>query len=204
MFVLGKLENNKKQKKETLYSTAFELFTTKGLSKTTISDIVNKAGVAKGTFYLYFKDKYDIKNKLVTHKAQDLFMQAHKDLKKTDITDFEEQIMFIIDHIINTLKNNTSLLYFIAKNLSWGVFRNALNSSPEDSEENFYDMFKDMIPRDSMDDNSAELLLFQLVEFISSTAYSTILYNEPVSLNKFLPHMHNTIHLMINSYYHKP
>ena len=26
----------------------------------TISDIVEKAGVAKGTFYLYFKDKYAI------------------------------------------------------------------------------------------------------------------------------------------------
>ena len=40
-------------------TTAFELFTTKGLTKTTISDIVDQAGVAKGTFYLYFKDKYD-------------------------------------------------------------------------------------------------------------------------------------------------
>ena len=54
-------------------NTAFELFTTKGTNQTTISDIVNKAGVAKGTFYLYFKDKYDIRNKLVSHKTSDLF-----------------------------------------------------------------------------------------------------------------------------------
>ena len=62
---MGKLELNKKRKKSALYNTAFELFTTKGLAKTTISDIVENAGVAKGTFYLYFKDKYDIRNKLV-------------------------------------------------------------------------------------------------------------------------------------------
>ena len=65
---MGKLESNKKKKEDALYNTAFELFTTKGTNKTTISDIVEKAGVAKGTFYLYFKDKYDIRNKLASSK----------------------------------------------------------------------------------------------------------------------------------------
>ena len=37
---MGKLELNKMRKKSALYNTAFELFTTKGLAKTTISDIV--------------------------------------------------------------------------------------------------------------------------------------------------------------------
>ena len=37
---MGKLELNKKKKKDALFNTAFELFTTKGLTKTTISDIV--------------------------------------------------------------------------------------------------------------------------------------------------------------------
>ena len=75
---MGKLELNKKKKKDALFNTAFELFTTKGLTKTTISDIVNQAGVAKGTFYLYFKDKYDIRNKLVSHKTGELFFRAHE------------------------------------------------------------------------------------------------------------------------------
>ena len=59
---MGKIDNNKKYKKETLLNTAFDLFTTKGINKTSISDIVDNAGVAKGTFYLYFSDKYDIRN----------------------------------------------------------------------------------------------------------------------------------------------
>ena len=37
---MGKLESNKKKKEDALYNTAFELFTTKGTNKTTISDIV--------------------------------------------------------------------------------------------------------------------------------------------------------------------
>lgn len=52
---MGKLESNKKKKEDALYNTAFELFTTKGTNKTTISDIVEKAGVAKGTFLSVFQ-----------------------------------------------------------------------------------------------------------------------------------------------------
>ena len=47
---MSKVENNKKIKKEALLNTAFDLFTSKGINDTSISDIVNKAGVAKGTF----------------------------------------------------------------------------------------------------------------------------------------------------------
>ena len=63
---MGKLESNKLQKRTSLLNTAFNLFTTKGVSKTSIAEISKNAGIAKGTFYLYFKDKYDIRNKLVS------------------------------------------------------------------------------------------------------------------------------------------
>ena len=57
---MGKLDVKKKLKHESLLNTAFDLFTSQGIYKTSISDIVKKAGVAKGTFYLYFTDKYDL------------------------------------------------------------------------------------------------------------------------------------------------
>ena len=57
---MGKIELNKLQKQTSLLNTAYELFTTKGVNKTSIAEISKAAGIAKGTFYLYFKDKYDI------------------------------------------------------------------------------------------------------------------------------------------------
>ena len=54
---MGKLDENKKIKQEALLSSAFKLFTEKGINNTSISDIVSSAKLAKGTFYLYFKDK---------------------------------------------------------------------------------------------------------------------------------------------------
>ena len=119
---MGKLELNKKKEKMTaLFTTAFELFTTKGLAKTTISDIVDQAGVAKGTFYLYFKDKYDVRNKLISHKTGELFYHAHEALARTDICDFEEQVHFIVDYILTELRQRPILsCCFISKNLCLG------------------------------------------------------------------------------------
>ena len=98
---MGKLENNKQQKLTSLLNTAFNLFTTQGVAKTSIAEISQKAGIAKGTFYLYFKDKYDIRNRLISHESSKLFKNAVASLedycKKNDKEiDFEGKIIFII------------------------------------------------------------------------------------------------------------
>ena len=85
---MSKVDHNKQQKRNSLLDSAFSLFIRNGFSKTSISDIVNAAGVAKGTFYLYFKDKYDIRNHLISHKASQVFLAAYTELQKhEDIVD---------------------------------------------------------------------------------------------------------------------
>ena len=51
---MGKLDEKKKIKQEALLSSAFKLFTEKGINNTSIADIASSAKLAKGTFYLYF------------------------------------------------------------------------------------------------------------------------------------------------------
>lgn len=67
---MGKVDDNKRLKLNSMLESALQLFTKQGLNKTSISDIVEHSGVAKGTFYLYFKDKYDIRNKLVVYESR--------------------------------------------------------------------------------------------------------------------------------------
>ena len=122
---MGKIDNNKQMKRESLLDSAFSLFIDNGFNKTSISDIVNNAGVAKGTFYLYFKDKYDIRNHLIAHKASQIFQAAYADLlRHPDIQDFEEQVLFITDNILDQFAANHSLVTLISKHLSWGFFKN--------------------------------------------------------------------------------
>lgn len=199
---MGKLDMNKQQKKDALFNTAFELFMTKGINKTTISDIVSKAGVAKGTFYLYFSDKYDVKNKLVSKKAGDLFIKGERELRNTAISGLEPSLIFIIDYIINELQKDRALLTFISKNLSWGVFRTALNTTISNKEDgtNFYEKYLQLLEEDESSYHNREVMLFSIIELVSGTCHSCILYNEPLPMEEYKPILYQTIHAIINQH----
>ena len=195
---MGKVDTNKKLKENSLLKTAFEFFTTKGFSKTSITDIVSKAGVAKGTFYLYFKDKYDIRNKLISHKSSQLFKNAIADLgDKLDALPFEEKIIKVSDHIINQLNENQSLLTFISKNLSWGIFKTAITSPVSDDDVDFSSIYDKLLSEAPKGIKDPEIMLFMIIELVSSTCYSAILYKEPCSLEKLKPYLYNNIRMMI-------
>lgn len=196
---MGKLELNKQLKKDALLNTAFDLFTTKGINKTSISEIVDHAGVAKGTFYLYFSDKYDIRNKLIAHKASQVFRKAEMSLAKTDITSLEEKIIFIVDHIIDQLSANKSLLNFISKNLSWGIFKSVLISNTPEEGIDFLDIYTSMFQQSDKQYENPEILVYMIVELVSSTSYSSILYDEPVPIADLKPYIFRTIREMMRS-----
>ena len=59
------MKSSKTDKKNLLIESATELFKTDGIKNTTVSDITQKANVAKGTIYLYFKDKDEIVNTVI-------------------------------------------------------------------------------------------------------------------------------------------
>ena len=196
---MGKVDTNKKLKENSLLKTAFEFFTTKGFSKTSITDIVSKAGVAKGTFYLYFKDKYDIRNKLISHKSSQLFKNAMADLgAELDELPFEEKMIKVIDNIINQLNANQSLLTFISKNLSWGIFKTAITSPISDDDVDFSSIYEKLLSEAPQGIKDPEIMLFMIIELVSSTCYSAILYKEPCSLEKLKPYLYNTIRLIIS------
>jgi AcrR family transcriptional regulator len=199
--IMGKVDVNKQQKESSLLKTAFEFFTTKGFSKTSISDIAGKAGVAKGTFYLYFKDKYDIRNKLVAHKSSQIFLNAMEDIG-SDINDisFEDKLIRIVDNIINQLDESQSLLTFISKNLSWGVFKSALTSPASDNDVDFSQVYDMMLAEAPYKFRDPEIMLFMIIELVSSTCYSAILYKDPCTLAELKPYLYNTVRLIISQH----
>ena len=186
---MGKADQNKKLKMENLLNASFELFTSQGINKTSIQDIVNKAEVAKGTFYLYFKDKYDIRNRLIAHKSSQLFMQAYSALQKKDIHDFEGRLIFIMDYVLDELAANKGLLAFIYKDLSWAVFKKALTTPLSSEDVDFGKVYTDMINESGLKFRDPEVMLFMIIELVGSTGYSSIMYNDPITLEDLKPHL---------------
>lgn len=191
---MGKIEQNKRRKKEKILKNAYQLFLKKGIEKTSVSDITKSAGVAKGTFYLYFEDKYEIRDRLITHMASKLFTHASLALGEKALSSVEDKIIFIANNIIEQLKENKPLLMFITKNLSWGVFKEAISVLPDEEDVDFFLIYKNIIENSpSVSFKDPELMLFMIIELVSSTCYSTILYNDPVPIDKLLPYLNDTI-----------
>ena len=158
---MRKIDINKKQKENSLLKTAFEFFTTKGFSKTSISEIVSKAGVAKGTFYLYFKDKYDIRNKLIYHKASQIFRTAAQSVEaEKNKLSFEDKLMKLLDNIIDQFSKDKVLLNFISKNLSWGIFKNAIFTKNTEDDIDFRKVYSDMLNEAPYEFKEPEIMLF--------------------------------------------
>lgn len=53
------------ERKSEILDAAEILFTTKGYNKTTIIDILEAVGIAKGTFYYYFKSKEEVMDAII-------------------------------------------------------------------------------------------------------------------------------------------
>jgi len=48
--------------KEMIINSTFDLIKRKSIEKVTVNDILSASGIARSTFYRYFKDKYDVMN----------------------------------------------------------------------------------------------------------------------------------------------
>ena len=198
---MGKVEDNKQQKRDSLLESAFTLFIRNGFNKTSISDIVNHAGVAKGTFYLYFKDKYDIRNQLIAHKASQVFQNAYNDLLTHDeIQDFEDQVLFITDHILDQFSQNHHLVTLISKHLSWGFFKNSLYFSPGNDTPASYTIYESLLAHAAYTYRTPELMFYMILEIVSGTSYNAILYEQPVTLEELKPELYTTIRGIFRQY----
>ncbi len=64
----------KSERRQQILSVARDVFARRGYHQTTIDDIALQAGVARGTFYLYFEDKRAIFSDLIDRFASQLTM----------------------------------------------------------------------------------------------------------------------------------
>ena len=196
-----KKEVKEKEKEERLLKTAFELFTEKGIKDTSIQEIVDRASVAKGTFYLYFKDKYEIRDVLIAKKSEKLFQDALKELRNNYISNLSDQVIYIINYVINELAKTPTLLKFISKNLSWGIYNTTIlkiYEKSEKKEESIYQLFLKGVKENNIPLKNPEVTLYMIIELVSSTCFNSILYKEPLPIEEFKPYLYETIRTMID------
>ena len=160
-----------------------------------------KTKSAKNYFDMH---KIDIKNKLIGHKTEKLFEKAVEALENDPQKTFTDKVIFVVNNIIDQLEENQALLLFISKNLSWGIFKNLIDSGEKGTEQGIAATYEKIMSEEGDNIESPEIMFYMICEFVSSVSYSPILYKEPVLIDDLKPHIFRTIRSIIAQYQKVP
>jgi AcrR family transcriptional regulator len=94
-----------------LIDAATRLFAEKGLEDTAVSDIVAEAGVAQGTFYLYFESKADLVNAVVVHISESIVEGVERIADEVG-SDAVDKLLRMRDKLLSVVSDDTALLAF--------------------------------------------------------------------------------------------
>ena len=88
-----------------ILTALFDLLGKSSFEKISVSQIVQRAGISRSTFYLHFRDKYDLLEQVTNH-VTDLFLSYyrhdHKDALTSDpYRNVEQTTLDICTHILN-------------------------------------------------------------------------------------------------------
>lgn len=178
-----KREQKKIIKENRLLEAAYNLFIEKGITATAIDEIVKKAGVAKGTFYLYFKDKEDILEKLILKKSSEIVKKALQEVSTREFSSSVDKFLYFLEYIIDYLSRNRVLFKFLKKDFSW-VFYKKITENEQFAElkrakEMFLKNFNTNYTQEEL-----EIVVFMILELVSSLTYSSIVNDEPAPIEK--------------------
>lgn len=183
-----KVLQKKAKKRQDLLDEAFKLFLVKGVDQTSIDDIVSKAGIAKGTFYLYFKDKNDLIDQIIIQSTGEIILRVYREKQNYTYVSFEDLVISVLDDIINKLCENPSLLSLIHKNVTWSLYQKALKES---SGESLLDLLKKDEARykrnQHVSDEEFERRMFIVLEMTTAITYTTVVRNEPSAIAMLKP-----------------
>ena len=184
----------KTAKKGKLLEAAFELFTLKGINPTAIDEVVKRAGVAKGTFYLYFKDKWDLLEQIVIMKCRETVGEVLKSMAdefESDELPTEEKIIIFLDRMMDRLVENRNLAVLILSDMA--AFRKLWSRNDEKSE--VYLKLLSLFTQGEIDEEEGRKRMYMLFVAAASVCCVSILYSTPYTPDEIRPQ----IHLLVKS-----
>lgn len=190
---MGKIAEKQNSKRLSILDSAYELFTSKSFAGTSIDDVVRKAGIAKGTFYLYFKDKYDLMDRIVAHKSLSILREALDGLEREkknseNEMSFTQQMLFLVNRIIDYMKENKELLVLVDKKLSKCIGSFASLSDAETAEK-----VNKLIEQSGTTREETIKKLYLIVDLIGSVGFDAIIYESPFKLDDIKPMLFSTV-----------
>lgn len=189
----GGILKKKELKMAKLYDAAYELFTAKGVHETVVDEIVKHAGVAKGTFYLYFKDKHDLVDKLIVRKTSRVLggaMDALSAKLETDHLDFQQSVVFFVDYLVNFFRGDTPFLELIFRNFSLSLCERMFQCAEM---QNAREAFVENFMLNGGTSEKAGKRLYLIVCMVSVVCYNSIIMKIPYKFEDIKEELYGSV-----------
>ncbi len=184
---MDKITKKKNEKYTKILDTALGLFEKNGTHLVSIDEIVKGAGVAKGTFYLYFKDRYDLISTLIIEKASKYMSLLSDKYEPRDFGDVSTSVRHYIEYISDFLQKNKTLCILIEKNLNTCV--NAVAQTKEGPIKELYEKIFSELINCGVSEAEARAKLYLYIELIVSSCCNAIIRETPYTIEELKPHL---------------
>lgn len=181
-------EENKLLKRNRILDAAYELFSSKGMHMTAIDEVVKKAGVAKGTFYLYFRDKYDLIDQIILHKSTQVVRQVLIEVREQgekEGLDAVGQILLVLDKLISAMVQNRPILTLLSGKLSnvYDLLMADENSGFRDTAQSLVELMMQI----GLTAEQAGKRLYVMLNMFGSACCNAVLNGSPYSVDELRP-----------------
>ncbi len=177
--------SKKLEKKMKIIDTAFSLFREHSVNATAVDDIVKAAGIARGTFYLYFKDKSDLLEQIILYKSTEYMKAVLKSTLSDPMLengDFYERVRVFLNCYIDFLIENKEILPVMEKNLS-----SCIKHLPEFYDSEIADIYRSLIDRMvslGYTPDNAHITTLIIVDMTGNVCSDAIMYEKPFPIEK--------------------
>lgn len=103
------------ERRRDLLSAAVRVFSRKGLGEATVADIARSAGVAKGTFYLYFESKEQLLGALKDRFVDELIERAAKLTARVGKEDWWALVDATVDSMVDFMLEHRETIEVFAQ-----------------------------------------------------------------------------------------
>ncbi len=188
----GLIARKKEDKRNRLLDAANLLFTENGVSSTTIAKICDQAGIAKGTFYLYFKDKEDILRALTKRISLTILKATYQKVKDTNLS-FEDRIILMADSLLDLFKNDPDMLTVMKKDFIWPISEEEFLTTTDETMATIRRNIEEYAKSISITEHQILVRLYAMISMLCSIAYSSIIDHFPDTIDSLKPEIFSMI-----------
>ena len=169
-------------KRARIEQTALALFLQNGIENTSINQITKQAQIAKGTFYLYFKDKDELVRSSLVHQNLKALDQALKDSQSQGNQTILSWASGFVTALMDFYEQHPQILCFVQKNKDLCALSTFLESDQALADTPSIREFLSRLSAPTESDKLASMRFIIMIDILTSVSY--LLYSGGKSENR--------------------